>query len=168
IQVEIFRVPDKVRYFYFVNAPEFRLDDEKYFILDQARRQLAEHKPTETEFTQPERVREIFTNIGKDMILQLAGSRKFTAKEIKEMTDILVRYTTGFGVLEILLNDDKLQDIYINSPIGTTPIYVHHDDYEECETNLIPTREDAESWATRFRLFSGRPLDEANPVLDTE
>jgi type IV secretory pathway ATPase VirB11/archaellum biosynthesis ATPase len=23
-------------------------------------------------------------------------------------------------------------------------------------------------WATRFRLYSGRPLDEANPVLDTE
>lgn len=168
IQVEVFRVPDKVRYFYFINAPEFRLDDEKYFILDTARRQLAEHKPTKTEFTQPEKVRDIFTNISKDMILQLAGGRKFTAKEIKEMTDILVRYTTGFGVLEILLNDDKLQDIYINSPIGTTPIYVHHDDYEECETNLIPTREDAESWATRFRLFSGRPLDEANPVLDTE
>jgi intein/homing endonuclease/type IV secretory pathway ATPase VirB11/archaellum biosynthesis ATPase len=43
-----------------------------------------------------------------------------------------------------------------------------HDDFEDCETNLIPTREDAEGWATRFRLLSGRPLDEANPVLDTE
>jgi len=168
VQIEIFKVPDKVRYYYFVNAPEFRLDDTKYMILDNARRQLAEHKPTETEFTQPEKVREIFTNIGRDMIMQFAGGIKFTAKEIEEMTNILVRYTTGFGVLEILLNDEKLQDIYINSPIGVSPIYAHHDDYDECETNLIPTREDAESWATRFRLFSGRPLDEANPVLDTE
>jgi type IV secretory pathway ATPase VirB11/archaellum biosynthesis ATPase len=167
IQVEIFRVPDKVRYYYFLNAPEFRLDDEKYFILENARRQLAEHKPSQTEFTQPEKVREIFTNIGRDLILQLGG-KKFSSKEIEEMTNILVRHTTGFGVLELLLNDEKLQDIYINSPVGLTPIYVHHDDYDECETNLIPTREDAESWATRFRLFSGRPLDEANPVLDTE
>ncbi|MEM5878654.1 MAG: type II/IV secretion system ATPase subunit, partial [Candidatus Aenigmatarchaeota archaeon] len=168
IQIEIFRVPDQVRYFYFVNAPEFRLDDEKYFILESARRQIAEHKPSETEFSQPEKVREIFTNIGRDLILQFAGNTKFSGKEIDEMTNILVRHTTGFGVLEILLNDEKLQDIYINSPVGIAPIYVHHDDYDECETNLIPTREDAESWATRFRLFSGRPLDEANPVLDTE
>jgi type IV secretory pathway ATPase VirB11/archaellum biosynthesis ATPase len=167
IQVEIFRVPDKVRYYYFLNAPEFRLDDEKYFILENARHQLAEHKPSQTEFTQPEKVREIFTNIGRDLILQLGG-KKFSSKEIEEMTNILVRHTTGFGVLELLLNDEKLQDVYINSPVGLTPIYVHHDDYDECETNLIPTREDAESWATRFRLFSGRPLDEANPVLDTE
>ncbi|MEM5776890.1 MAG: type II/IV secretion system ATPase subunit [Candidatus Aenigmatarchaeota archaeon] len=167
IQVEIFRVPDKVRYYYFLNAPEFRLDDEKYYILENARRQLAEHKPSETEFAQPEKVREMFTNIGRDMILQLGG-KKFSSKEIEEMTNILVRHTTGFGVLELLLNDEKLQDIYINSPVGITPVFVHHDDYDECETNLIPTREDAESWATRFRLFSGRPLDEANPVLDTE
>jgi len=32
----------------------------------------------------------------------------------------------------------------------------------------VPSQEDAESWATRFRLSSGRPFDEANPVLDTE
>jgi flagellar protein FlaI len=167
VQVEIFKVPDKVRYYYFLNAPEFRLDDEKYFILENARRQLAEHKPSQTEFAQPEKVREMFTNIGRDMILQMGGN-KFKSSEIEEMTNILVRHTTGFGVLELLLNDEKLQDIYINSPVGITPVYVHHDDYDECETNLIPTREDAESWATRFRLFSGRPLDEANPVLDTE
>lgn len=170
IQVEIFRVPDKVRYFYYINAPEFRLSDVKYSILDNARRQLAEHKPSETEFTHPEKAREVFMNIGRDMIRQMSAETnlKFSAKELEELTNILVRHTAGFGILEILLADEKLQDIYVNSPIGITPIYVQHDDYEECETNLIPTREDAEGWATRFRLFSGRPLDEANPVLDTE
>jgi type IV secretory pathway ATPase VirB11/archaellum biosynthesis ATPase len=87
---------------------------------------------------------------------------------MSELANILARYTAGFGVLEILLSDDKIQDIYINSPIGIMPIYVGHESFEECETNLIPTVEEAESWATRFRLLSGRPLDEANPVLDTE
>jgi len=42
-----------------------------------------------------------------------------------------------------------------------------HADWEECTTNIIPTKEDAESMAARFRLESGRPLDEAEPVLDT-
>lgn len=71
------------------------------------------------------------------------------------------------GVLEILLADEKIQDIYVNSPIERIPILLYHSGYEECETNLIPTSEDAESWATRLRIMSGRPLDEANPVLDT-
>ncbi len=168
IQVEIYRVPHKVRYYYHITAPEFSLSDEKYAIIDSARRQLAEHKPGEKEFTQPERARETFMNIGKDMINQMAAGVNYSQKELEEMVNILVRYTAGFGILEILLTDGKLQDVYINSPIGITPIYVQHDDYEECETNLIPTKEDAESWATRFRLLSGRPLDEANPVLDTE
>lgn len=170
ITVEIFKVPDKVRYFYHITPPEFRLSDAKYFIIDTARKILAEHKPTETEFISPEKAREIFMGMGKETIIKLANENgiHLSSAEIHELSDILARYTAGFGILEVLLADPKLQDIYINSPIGTMPVFAGHDDFEECETNLIPTKEDAESWATRFRMLSGRPLDEANPVLDTE
>lgn len=170
IIVEIFKVPGKVRNFYYITPPEFRLPNNKYLILDNSRKYLIEHKPTETEFLQPDKAREVFMNFGKNTIMQIAGEMNvhLTSNELKEMTNILARYTAGFGILEVLLADPKLQDIYINSPIGIAPIYVGHDDFEECETNLIPTKDDAEGWATRFRMFSGRPLDEANPVLDTE
>ena len=170
VMVEIFQVPGKVRNFYHATPPEFRLSEEKYTILDSARRYLAAHKPTEIEFTDPEKTREVFFNIGRDLIKDISRNMnvELSTKELEELARILSRYTAGFGVLEILLADDKLQDIFINSPIGLTPIFVSHSDFEECETNLIPTREDAEAWATRFRMYSGRPLDEANPVLDTE
>jgi len=168
--VEIFKIPESVRLHYHITPPEFKLSDEKYSIIDSARRYLAEHKPTETEFTHPERAREIFKNIGKDMISEMSRGRSInlTAKELELMSDILARYTAGFGIIEVLLSDENIQDVYINSPIGLMPIYIGHGKYEECETNLIPTKEDAEGWATRFRMISGRPLDEANPVLDTE
>jgi len=168
--VEIFRLPGQVRYLYHVTPAEFKLSEEKYTILDAARRYLTEHRPSEKEITEPERARDIFKNIGRDLVREL-GRRMNIAleeKEVEELAAILVRYTAGFGVLELLLGDDKVQDVYVNSPIGLTPIYIFHSDFEECETNLIPTKEDAEAWATRFRLYSGRPLDEANPVLDTE
>jgi len=170
IIVEIFKIPGKVRYVYHVTPPEFRLSEDKYTILDNARRYLAAHKPTETEFAEPEKAREVFFNIGKDLIKELSNSMtvQLTTQEIDELATILSRYTAGFGVLELLLADEKIQDVYINSPVGLTPIYILHSDYEECETNLIPTKDDAEAWGTRFRLLSGRPLDEANPVLDTE
>ena len=170
ILVEIFKIPGKARPFYHITPPEFKLPDDKYSILDTAKKYLAENKPVKTEFIQPEKAREIFMNMGKDTILKIANERGvyLSSVELKEMANILARYTAGFGILEVLLADPKLQDIYINSPIGLMPVFVGHSDFEECETNLIPTKEDAESWATRFRMLSGRPLDEANPVLDTE
>jgi type IV secretory pathway ATPase VirB11/archaellum biosynthesis ATPase len=168
--VEIFKVPGKIRYVYHITPKEFQLSEEKYTILDSARRYLGEHRPSETEAVEPERARETFFGMGRDLIKNLTRSMKIklTKEEIEELASILNRYTAGFGVLELLLADEKIQDININSPIGLTPIYIYHSDFEECETNLIPTKEDAEAWATRFRLYSGRPLDEANPVLDTE
>ncbi len=168
--VEIFKVPTRVRYIYHITPAEFKLTEEKYTILDAARRYLAEHRPSEREIAEPEQSRAIFKNIGRDLIHELARRMNVSldAEEIEELATILARYTAGFGVLELLLSDDKIQDVHVNSPIGLTPIYIYHSDFEECETNLIPTKEDAEAWATRFRLYSGRPLDEANPVLDTE
>ncbi len=170
ITVEIFKVPEQVRFYYHISPPEFKLSDEEYTVIDDARRYLAGHRPTEREFSEPEKTREVFMNMGKNVVRRLVRGRglKLTADEIDEMANILARYTAGFGILEVLLADSKIQDIYVNSPIGTMPIFIGHDEFEECETNLIPTREDAEGWATRFRLLSGRPLDEANPVLDTE
>lgn len=168
--VEIFKIPGRVRYKYHITPTEFELTEEKYMILDAARRYLTEHRPSERETAEPERARDIFKNIGRDLVRELARRMNVSleAKEVEELATILARYTAGFGVLELLLSDERIQDIYINSPIGVTPIYIYHSDFEECETNLIPTKEDAEAWATRFRLYSGRPLDEANPVLDTE
>ncbi len=170
IDVEIFRVPTKSELIYHVVPPEFQLTEDKYMLLDAARRYMAAHKPIETEFSDPERAREIFANIGRDMIRDLSTNMGIflNPNETENITKILTRYTAGYGVLEILLADEKIQDIFINSPIGQNPIYITHSDYNECATNLIPTKDDAESWATRFRIASGRPLDEANPVLDTD
>jgi len=168
--VEIFKVPGTARNYYFLIPPEFRLSDEKYSILDIARTQITERKPTEAELTQPERAREMYVNISKNTVKKLAINFGLTLSgdELNEMAEILTRHTFGFGILEVLLTDEKVQDIYINSPVGSMPIYIGHDDFEECETNILPTKDEAEGWSTRFRLLSGRPFDEANPVLDTE
>lgn len=170
IEVSVYKVPDQTRPVYHVNPPEFSLPEEKYTLLDAARRFMASHQPEEGEFARPERMNQIFENIGRDMLRDIASQMglQLSIDELENLAAILNRYTSGLGVLELLLADPKIQDVYINSPIGGSPIFVSHQDYEECETNLIPTKDEAESWATRFRIRSGRPLDEANPVLDTE
>jgi len=169
-EVSIFKIPNKVRLLYFVSSKEFYLSEEKYSLLNDARAILMERRMEERELRDLESVRKVFIERGKSIIKDLVISKRMpiSPKEIEELAEILVRYTVGFGVLEILLADDKIQDIYVNAPPGKLPVFVNHADYGECETNLIVTPEEAEAWATRFRLYSGRPLDEANPVLDTE
>ena len=168
--VSIFRLPNEIKPLYLLNPPEYKISEDKYELLELAKGVLMQHKPKAEEFIDPERIRKTFFNIGRDLLTELADHKnlKLTYKELEELADILVRYTIGFGLIEVLLKDKKIQDISINSPMGETPIFIVHSDYEECRTNLIPSPEDAESWATKFRITSGRPLDEANPVLDTE
>jgi len=67
-----------------------------------------------------------------------------------------------------LLMDKNLQDIFLNSPISANPVFLRHQEYDECSTNIIPSKEDADSWAAKLRMISGRPLDEANPILDSD
>ncbi|MBI2107876.1 type II/IV secretion system ATPase subunit [Candidatus Woesearchaeota archaeon] len=169
-EVTIFELPDNVQYLYHLIPPEFKLSEEKYEVLDAARKIMSEHKPTRSDFIDPARIRQVFTSIGRDLIEELVNFRQLTLtnNDIDELTRILVRYTIGFGLIEVLLQDEKIQDITINSPMGETPIFIVHQDFSDCKTNIVPTTAEAESWASKLRLVSGRPLDEANPILDTE
>ncbi len=169
-EVTIFALPDTIQYLYHIMPPEFKLSEEKYEIVDLARKVMAEHKPKKSEFVDPERMRHVFFNVGHDLIEELTDYRnmRLREKEINELTNILVRYTVGFGLIEVLLQDEKVQDVTINSPMGRIPMFLVHQDYSDCVTNIVPTVSEAESWASKLRLMSGRPLDEANPILDTE
>ncbi|MBU0615542.1 MAG: type II/IV secretion system ATPase subunit, partial [Nanoarchaeota archaeon] len=169
-EVTVFKFKDSVQYLYHIMPPEFRLDEDQYEVLDLARRIMAEHKPEKEEFVNPERMRQVFSNVGQDLIEELAGYKnlRFSPEEMDMLTEILVRYTIGFGLIEVLLQDDEMQDININPPYGQNPMYIVHGEFGDCKTNIIPTTAEADSWASKLRLISGRPLDEANPLLDTE
>jgi flagellar protein FlaI len=169
-EVTIFALPDTTQILYHVLPPEFKLSEDKYELLDLARKILAEHKPSKSEFVDPERMRHVFSSVGSDLLEEIAGQKGIILRdtELEELTKILVRYTVGFGLIEVLLQDEKVQDITINSPMGQIPMFMVHADYDDCKTNILPTVVDAESWASKMRMISGRPLDEANPILDTE
>ncbi|MFW6230689.1 MAG: hypothetical protein ACOC32_01555, partial [Nanoarchaeota archaeon] len=169
-EVTIFELPGNVQTLYHIMPPEFRLEEEEYEILDSARTILAEHKPEKNDFVNPQRMREVFTNVGVDLITELSHQRgiELDDDKIKELAEILVRYTVGFGLVEVLLQDENMQDISVNSPLGHVPIYIVHATQGDCVTNILPSKAESESWATKLRLLSGRPLDEANQILDTE
>jgi len=169
-QVNIFTSDESIKIMYHLTPPEFKFEEELYQLLDDAKRIMSEHKPTKEEFVDPQRMREVFFSIGKDLLSDLLQHRnlKFPEEKIDQLAQALLRYTVGFGLIELLLADPKVQDVNVNSPNGELPIFIVHQDYGDCYTNIYPTRLEVESWATKLRLISGRPLDEANPILDTE
>ena len=169
-EVLILKSPHDIRPIYHIIPPEFRLTEEKYALLTEAREVMAEHRPQRSEFIDPQRTREIFLSVERDLLQDLARSKglKLSYKELEELARILLRYTIGFGLIEILLTDPNIQDVVVNAPLGSNPISIMHGDYGECRTNITPLTKEGESWATKLRLISGRPFDEANPVLDTD
>jgi len=168
--VTILKRENETKYIYHLTPPEYTLDEDFHMLLNLARNVLIEHRPRAEEFTDIERTRQVFFNVSRDLLQELAENKKvkLSYNDLNKLAGILVRHTIGFGLIEVLLQDSKLQDIVLNAPISLNPVFVRHADYDECLTNIIPSQEDADSWAAKFRLLSGRPLDEANPILDTD
>ncbi len=169
-EVNIFTFDNDIKTMYQLSPPEFQFREELYSLLDDAKRIMSEHKPDRKEFVDPLRMREVFLNIGQDLLRDLTKHKKIKVsdEELNQLARALLRYTVGFGLIELLLADPKIQDVNVNSPNGPLPLFIVHQDYGDCYTNIYPTHAEVESWATKLRLISGRPLDEANPILDTE
>ncbi len=168
--VTILKKKDESKLVYHLIPPENSLNEDYNMLLNLARNVLIEHQPRAEEFTDTERTRQVFLNISKDLLQDLASTKgiSLSYSNLNKLARILIRHTIGFGLIEILLQDRNLQDIFINAPIPMTNIFIRHQEYDECTTNILPSQEDADSWAAKFRLISGRPLDEANPILDTQ
>ncbi len=168
--VTILKKKNESKLVYHLNPAENSLDEDYNLLLNLARGVLIEHQPKAEEFTDIERIRQVFFNISKDLLQDLSQAKriKINYADLNKLATILVRHTIGFGLVEVLLQDKKLQDIVLNAPIPMTNIFVRHQDYDECSTNILPSQADIDSWAAKFRMISGRPLDEANPILDTQ
>lgn len=168
--VTILKKENESKYIYHLTPPEYSLDEDFHMLLNLARNVMIEHRPRAEEFVDLERTRQVFFNVARDLLQEISENKKIylAYNNLNRLAGILVRHTIGFGLIEILLQDKNLQDIVLNAPIPLNNIFVRHGKYDECVTNIIPSQEDADSWASKFRMLSGRPLDEANPILDTD
>jgi len=169
-KVTIFEMDNETYNLYHMMPLEFTLSEDKYTILNLAKEVISEHRPESSDFIDPQRLREVFYNIAKDLIEEISTFKNIILKqdEVNDLANILIRYTVGFGLVETLLEDENVQDISINSPANKTPIFLTHAKYEDCKTNIIPEQDDVEGWASRLRMISGKPFDASNPILDTE
>ncbi|MFH1256095.1 MAG: ATPase, T2SS/T4P/T4SS family [Candidatus Diapherotrites archaeon] len=168
--VQIFKHPNKPEKLYFINPPEYTMPPEKYFILSKTKEVVASYRPGRTSLSTLAKSRKYFERVYQSTIKDLCRQNNIHLEneEIIELSQIVARYTVGYGILEVLLSDRKLTDIYVDSPIGLKPLYVVHSDFGQCQTNVIYTQDEADALVSKMRASSGRPFDEAHPVLDLD
>ncbi|MFH0922778.1 MAG: type II/IV secretion system ATPase subunit [Candidatus Micrarchaeota archaeon] len=87
----------------------------------------------------------------------------------KEEEDILVgrlaQEMLGLGELELLLADENLEEIVINS--SHEPVYVYHKQFGWLKTNLvIATEEQIHNYASVIGRRVGRQITNLNPLMD--
>ncbi|MBU1930048.1 Flp pilus assembly complex ATPase component TadA [Candidatus Micrarchaeota archaeon] len=166
--VQIFSHPNKIEKLYFLNPPEYTLPPEKYFVLSKTKEIVASYKPGSTTLSGIAKSRKYFERIYESTIHDIGQANQIflSPEEAKELAEIVARYTVGYGILELILGDRHLTDIFLDSPIGMKPIYVVHEDYGQCQTNILYTDDEANALVSKMRAMSGRPFDEVHPVLD--
>ncbi len=166
-RVRIYLPSSKPEYMYFLVPPEYELQPREFEILNEARRSLLKRRPATLDFREPLKWRRYFRRLARKAIAEAADGA-LARRELDELAEIMVKYTTGFGILEILLEDDMIRDIYVNAPESDTPVCINHSSFDECATNVYFSSDDVEAMISRFRARSGRSFSEAHPVLDME
>ncbi len=159
VGISLHTIPARPDMIYFAEMPELSLAKDEVETIKNVIEKLTGQKKNID--LSPEKVRDDFRrHISNTLDLQ-------TNAQIKsKLEKIILRHTIGYGVIEPLLLDERVQDVYVDS--GSPQVHIVHQDFGECITNLYVTKEEIEKLSTRLRALSKRPLDASSPVLHTE
>ncbi|WP_340820571.1 type II/IV secretion system ATPase subunit [Methanolobus sp. WCC4] len=167
LPVNIYQLTDRPEKMYIINPVEYALGERELKLVERVRKKMIMHRPADLHFSDPVNSREYFRRLSKQLLLEEENVEDITSdpEKVKLYCDLLTKYTTGLGILEDLMSDERVTDVYVNAPADQNPVHVVLDG-EECITNIYLSQEDMESMVSRLRSISGRPFGEATPVLE--
>ncbi len=122
-----------------------------------------------TDILDPKRaqeVKELFKKKAYELLKEDKESLNIPNEEVLNiLVSYLIHYTIGLGELEILLADDRLEEIVINS--AKEPVWVYHKRFGWCKTNIHIKEEEAiYNYASLIARKVGKQINILNPLLD--
>ena len=167
LPISIYEFTDKPEKLYVVNPAEYNMHPEELLLIESVRSRMIKHRPENMNFADSTLSRDYFRRLCKRLLHEELKDKKLvlSPSQLDTYSDLLAKYTTGLGILEDLLSDERVTDIYVNAPADRNPVNVVMDG-EECTTNIFLSQEEMDSMVSRFRTISGRPFGEAAPVLE--
>lgn len=179
-RVRLHTLPNETEGYYLLEPPEYRYATAEVAVVEAARQRLLEEAPEGIQVDTPAQVRAWVEHRGEGLIAEAArerGVRLGTDRSsercrVRELAATLGRYTAGLGVIEHILADPLVQDLFIDSPVDSNPVYVVLGAKEKdtvparCRTNVRLSQGEVEGLVARLRHASGRPFSESRPYLE--
>ncbi|MEW6592660.1 MAG: CpaF family protein, partial [Candidatus Hadarchaeota archaeon] len=107
----------------------------------------------------------IFTQAVFKILERESRTLRLPPGRMRQLGEIAVRDMIGFGLLDPLLADDRLEDIMVTA-VGK-PVYVYHRKHGMCHTNIIFNNEDSIKYLIdKMARVVGRRIDQQTPLLD--
>ncbi len=178
VQVRVFSPDDLSRGLYAIDPPEYRLNPLKVQALTEALEAVTSIVPDDVEVRSLSTARPYIKQKAKDLLYSKLSKRSESSvdleTQIDALSEILCKYTAGYGLLETLLDDPRVQDIYVDSPSGHTPVQVvlrseaSDPVRQKCRTNIFVGKKDLHGFVSRMKFETGLPFSEAHPVLEAD
>jgi len=93
----------------------------------------------------------------------LASKYKLSKNEIESISFVSALHKLKIEKIFPLLIDDQIEEIFLDSP--KEKVYINHQKFGRCRTEIKLDIKDIERLKTLLRLYSGRRLDFSNPSI---
>lgn len=157
---------------YMVDPSEFSMDTTTLESIMKSISGLETNPPASSVMEDESRLRRY---VEKRVMRDLSGTDTSGKKaDPRVLSRICAQYTVGFGVIEHLMRDERVQDIYIGPPYDSNPVRVTVGGMSKPEleggypTNILLEPSEVERMVSILRFTSGRPFTEADPVLECD
>lgn len=103
-----------------------------------------------------------------NMLASFVNQRRpwLKGQSIFKINYYLYRDFQGYGIIDPIVRDQKVEDISCDGP--EMPIFVYHKDYGSIKTNLsFPNTENLDSYIIRLAQISGKSVSINAPILDS-
>ncbi len=163
--VRIFKVAAEMRPIYHLVTPYVGPYTQAFF--EELKEDIAEQIPIEaSEITDSKKSKELkkrfFTVAKAELQKYLAESKP---EEVDILAGLLLHSMYGLGKLEVMMGDNHLEEIAINS--ARTPVTVYHKQYGWMQsTTLMQSEDEIINYASQIARKVGREITILNPILD--
>ncbi len=179
--VRISNLTNETEGFYLLEPPEYKYTRNQVALVESARLTLLQEAPKDMQVDTPAQVRvwverrggELIAEAAKERGVDLGSDRTAQREMVHQLAATLGRYTAGLGVIEHLLTDPRVQDVFVDAPADANPLYVNlgciDDNYDiphRCRTNIRLSQPEVDGLVARLRHASGRPFSESRPYLE--
>ncbi len=116
------------------------------------------------------RAREALNSLGA----QAHRDSSRTLADDERICSLAVRYTIGYGILESLLEDPHIEDVYVDAPCDRNRVHVTvngisgFNSVVRCRSNIMLEQVEMDHVVSRLCRVSGLPFSETHPTLECE